>query len=136
MSDILIEKLEQVLDEFRKINGGKLDAIGTKLDAFTASVKQISIPEEVTLRHQHTYEHKNINVWVKVMIWVSSIMLVASVSFCWYYWHTYRVDEQTRKYNELKSKNYEWLIQYYTYMSKDGAPSTTVKYNKQHPLPE
>ena len=136
MSEILIEKLEQVLDEFRKLNGNKLDEVGTKVSELCAAVKQVNIPEEVTMRHQYTHEHKDINVWVKVMGWVTGITIVAAVSFCIYYKYTYDVNEENRRINAEQKANYDWLYNYFLYMRDDGAPKTTAAYLKEHHPPQ
>ena len=150
MSEILIEKLEQVLGEFRKLNADKLGAYGNSVTAmgeqlkeFNATLKQMKIPEEVRLRHEHVYEHKNINVWVKVMIVVCAVTIVSAISYCWYNNHTYQVNEENVKYNQEQRKIYEdskanldWLLKYERYMIDTGAPNRTLRYIEKNPLPK
>jgi hypothetical protein len=142
MSEILVEKLEQVIDQFRQFNSGKINAVGEKVDemktgiaALQKSLAAIKIPEEVTLRHeQHTtVEYLNTNVWVKVMAWVAGVIMVGAIVFCGWFYHVYKVNAEIATFNEQKKVNYEWLMNYYNYMSATGAPGTTKKYQKQNP---
>lgn len=145
MSEILIEKLEQVLGEFRKLNGERLDGYrrsvdetGVKVEELREAVRKIVIPEEVKLRHEHltTYEHQHINVWVKVMGWVTGVTIVAAISFCWYYKYTYDVNEENRRINASQKQTYDWLYNYFLYMRDRGAPKTTATYLKEHEPPQ
>lgn len=143
MSEILIEKLELVLEEFRKLNadklggyGDKVVAMGEQIKSFETTLKQMDIPEEVRVRHEYVHEHRNINVWVRVMIWVTSVTLLSSIIFCVYYYQTYKVDAGVRKYNEARKERYDWLYNYFVYMRDKGASKTTVRYMQEQPPPQ
>jgi hypothetical protein len=144
MNEILAEKLEVVIDQFEQFNGGKINAVGSKMEeletsmaSLQKSLAEIKIPEEVMLRHEHhkTVDYKNENVWVKVMSWVSGVSVVGAIVFCSWFYHVYKVNEETAIFNERKKADYGWLMNYYNYMSDKGAPNTTEKYIQSHPIP-
>jgi hypothetical protein len=143
MNEILNEKLQLLIDEFQKLNAGKLDsygdsvaAIGVKMDAINESVKRVNIPKEVTLRHEHVHDHRYVNVWIKRMAWALAAVVVIAVSFCAYYKYTYDVNEENRRINASQKQTYDWLYNYFLYMRDGGAPKTTATYLKEHHPPQ